>query len=103
MLVIADGAACHGDTAPGRRDDRAAAFDDRIIRALADGDPTALAAACADVELSAALLAGVDPLLVLARCTAGRPPGEARLLYSGAPMGVGYFVGYWRWAAGEPA
>ncbi len=103
LLVIADGAACHGDTAPGRRDDRAAPFDDMIVRALADGDPGALAVACADRELSAALLAGVDPLQVLAQVTAGCPPSDARVLYSGAPMGVGYVVASWRWTAGEPA
>ncbi|MGS0686986.1 hypothetical protein ACVBEQ_17900 [Nakamurella sp. GG22] len=103
LLVIADGAACHGDEAPGRRDDRAATFDDLIVRALADGDPAALATACADSELNAALLACVDPLRVLAQVTDGRPPSHARVLYSGAPMGVGYVVSCWRWTTGDSA
>lgn len=103
LLVIADGAACHGDAAPGRRDDRAGPFDARIVLALEAGDPAALTVACADPALSIALLAGVDPLRVLAGVTAGRPPDEAQVLYSGAPMGVGYVVGSWCWTVGEPA
>ena len=42
LLVIADGAATHGDHAPGRRDDRAAPFDDGLAAALAGGDPAGL-------------------------------------------------------------
>lgn len=97
LLVIADGAACHGDDAPGRRDDRSAAFDAALTAALTIGDPDALGRACADRELAAELLAIVDPLAVLAQLTAASPPDAAELLYSGAPMGVGYLVASWRW------
>ena len=97
VLVIADGAACHGDDAPGKRDDRAGAFDAAVADALAAGSPTQLAAACADRPLAQELLAAVDPLAVLARLTAADPPDEAELLYSGAPFGVGYWVASWRW------
>ena len=97
IVVIADGAACHGDDAPGRRDDRATAFDAALAAALTMGDPDALGRACADRELAADLLAIVDPLAVLARLTAATPPDAAELLYSGAPMGVGYLVASWRW------
>ncbi len=100
LLVIADGSACHGDDAPGRRDDRARTFDARLADALAAGDPDALRVAAADPDLARALLAAVDPLTVLALLAAGRPPATAELLYSDAPLGVGYLVASWRWAQG---
>jgi hypothetical protein len=98
VLVIADGSACHGDAAPGRRDDRAGPFDLALARALASGDPAALQIATTDRALAAELLASVEPLAVLALLTAGRPPDDAELLYSAAPLGVGYLVASWRWA-----
>jgi hypothetical protein len=98
VLVIADGSACHGDAAPGRQDDRAEPFDMAVARALASGDPAALRVATADRALAGELLASVDPLAVLALLTAARPPDGAELLYSAAPLGVGYFVACWRWA-----
>ncbi|MET0863433.1 MAG: hypothetical protein ABWZ98_03780 [Nakamurella sp.] len=97
LLVIADGSACHGDNAPGRRDDRAAGFDADISAALAAGSPSRLAAACADRALAGELLATVDPLAVLALLTAARPPEAAELSYRGAPFGVGYWVASWQW------
>ena len=100
LLVIADGSACHGDDAPGRRDDRARTFDGALAEALAAGDPDALRVAAADHDLARALLAQVDPLTVLALLAAGRPPATAELLYSDAPLGVGYLVASWRWAHG---
>lgn len=98
VLVIADGAACHGDNAPGRRDDRSNAFDDAVARALASGDPVSLGAACRDPDLPAdAVMSSVNPLAVLADLTRSAPPDAADLLYSGAPFGVGYFVASWGW------
>ena len=97
VLVVADGSACHGDAAPGRRDDRAAAFDEELAKALESGDPVALARACADAMLARELLAGIGPLAVFAQLTGGRPATSAALLYSAAPLGVGYFVASWRW------
>jgi hypothetical protein len=97
VLVIADGAATHGDHAPGRRDDRAGPFDDALAAALAGGDPTALGRACADRDLAGALLAVVEPLRVLARLTVGAPPTAADLLFRGSPYGTGYLVASWRW------
>ena len=97
LLVIAGGSACHGDGAPGRRDDRAAAFDRALADALADGVPDRLARACADRELAENLMADVIPLRVLASLTEQRPPASADLLYSGAPFGVGYLVARWQW------
>jgi len=97
LLVIADGSACHGDDAPGKRDDRAAGFDAALAGALAAGDPVALLSACADRELAAQLLSTVDPLALLALLTARRPPAVADLQYAGAPLGVGYLVASWLW------
>jgi hypothetical protein len=98
LLVIADGSACHGDAAPGRRDDRADAFDLALARALAAGDPGALRAATTDRALAGELLASVDPLALLALLTAERPPDGAELLYGAAPLGVGYLIASWGWA-----
>jgi hypothetical protein len=97
VLVISDGAAAHGDDAPGRRDDRSLPFDDMLADALATGDPGRLRVACADLDLARSLLAVVEPLLVLAELTAADPPSVADLRYRGAPYGVGYFVAVWRW------
>jgi hypothetical protein len=98
LLVIADGAATHGDHAPGRRDDRAGPFDDAVAAALADGDPRALGRACADRDLAGALRAATSPLGVLARLTEDHPPADAELLLRCSPYGVGYLVASWRWA-----
>lgn len=99
LLVIADGAATHGDHAPGRRDDRAAPFDDAIAAALAGGAPAALTLACADADLVAVLRAGVLPLQVLAELVRADPPRSSEVLYRGSPYGVGYLVAAWRWPA----
>lgn len=97
LLVIADGAATHGDDAPGRRDDRAGPFDDAIGEALAAGDPKALGLACVDRDLASRLMAVIEPLRMLARLTGDDPPTAAELLYRDHPFGVGYFVASWRW------
>lgn len=99
LLVIADGAATHGDAAPGRRDDRAGPFDDRLAAALAAGDPDGVGRSCADRDLASALLAVVEPLRVLARLTEDDPPTAAELLFRGSPYGIGYLVASWRWTS----
>ncbi len=98
VLVMADGAACHGDAAPGRRSDAADPFDRAVADALAAGDPAALRSACSDQRSATELLATVEPLAALAALVAGRPPSRSRLLYSAAPFGVGYLVGLWLWS-----
>jgi hypothetical protein len=97
LLVIADGAACHGDEAPGRQDLRSFGFDAAISAALTAGSPADLSAACADRSLACDLLASVEPLDVLARLAATGPPAAADVLFAGAPVGVGYWVANWRW------
>lgn len=99
LLVIADGAAAHGDHAPAPRDDRSAEFDDALASALGAGDPHALRSACDDHDLADRLLAVTGPLEVLAELTGPNPPSGADLLYRGAPYGVGYLVASWWWPA----
>ncbi len=98
VLVIADGAACHGDAAPGRRNVAAGPFDRAVAKALAAGDPDALATVCSGVGKARALLATVEPLAALAALTRSRAPDRARVLYAEAPFGVGYLVSQWRWS-----
>jgi hypothetical protein len=90
MLVMGDGSARRSPAAPGHFDERAAAFDAGIERAVRDGDLGALAA--------------VDPALALELMATGRPawqvlagampaPGlTTDVRYADAPYGVGYLV-----------
>ncbi|WP_363320429.1 hypothetical protein [Pseudonocardia sp.] len=93
LLVVGDGAATHTAKAPGHLDERAGPFDEAVARALAAADPAGLAAL--DPGLAAELwVAGRAPWQVLAGATAGASwTGE--LLYSAAPLGVGYHVAVW--------
>ena len=93
LLVMGDGSACRTLKAPGYLDERAAAFDAEVARALASADSAALAAL--DEELAHELkAAGRAPLQVLAG--AGEGAGlKGELRYDEAPYGVGYFVARW--------
>ncbi|MFD7609793.1 class III extradiol dioxygenase subunit B-like domain-containing protein [Streptomyces sp. NPDC059828] len=93
LLIMGDGSACRTLKAPGYLDERAAAFDAAAARALGAADSAALMAIDASLagELKAA---GRAPWQVLAGAAEGtRTAG--RLLYEGAPYGVGYFVAAW--------
>ena len=93
LLVMADGSARRGVTAPGWLDERAESFDAAIATALADGDADALASL--DVHLGDELLAaGPRALVVLGELTKGAEI-TARLRWDGAPFGVGYWVADW--------
>lgn len=101
LLVLADGAAAHGPSAPGRADARSEELDAVLGRALADGNPDALAAATApgaDPD-PVGLLARVATLRALAAWTAAHPPERSALLVNQAPFGVGYLVARWGWKA----
>lgn len=93
MLVMGDGAACHGEKSPGYADPRAEPFDASVARAFADGDPGALRDL--DPDLGAGLLAcGRAPWQVAAGAAeGGRWRGD--LLYHAAPYGVGYLIASW--------
>ncbi|URN17197.1 MULTISPECIES: class III extradiol dioxygenase subunit B-like domain-containing protein [Streptomyces] len=93
LLVMGDGSACRTVRAPGYLDERAAGFDERAARALGAADTAALEALDASLaeELKAA---GRAPWQVLAGAAHTASP-EGRLLYEGAPYGVGYLVAAW--------
>lgn len=99
LLVIADGAASHGPSAPGAEDPHAAEFDAELCGHLAAGDPAALAAFCHDRRDQAAVLRceTLPGFVALAGLSAARPPVAAAIDYYGAPFGVGYIVARWQW------
>lgn len=96
VLVIADGAATLTLKAPGYLDERAAAVQSALDRALAAGDTAGLLAL--DPELCAELmLSGRAAYQVLAGLFAADPQAPSvETLYSDAPFGVGYQVSVWR-------
>jgi len=98
LLAMGDGSAHRSLQAPGYLDERAAGFDAAVARALADGDPAALAAVAADPVGAELLAAGRAPWRAAAATVvhewAGSPV-TARLLADEAPYGVGYLVALW--------
>lgn len=100
LLVLADGARCHGDDAPAARDARADNFERRLAGALATGDPEVLGRwVAAERELgdelgaTAAVLLGVPAALL---ASAAPEPFRADGRYLCAPFGVGYHLASWR-------
>jgi hypothetical protein len=93
LLVVGDGAAMHGEKAPGYRDERAGPFDTAVAAALRDADPAALAALDPDLALQL-WVSGRAPWQVLAGATRGRP-WRGELLHSSMPFGVAYHVAVW--------
>lgn len=95
LLVMGDGSACRGVSAPGYDDPRAEAFDAAVAAALRDVDTKALLDL--DPTLAAELrCAGRAPWQVLAGVVArdGRA-WRGMLHYEAAPYGVAYFVASW--------
>ena len=93
LILVADGATCHGPKAPRAEDARAQGYDDETCEALASGQPGRLAQI--DQGLGDTLGATgprVWPVLVAA---AGADMiGE--VVWAGAPYGVGWAVASWR-------
>lgn len=99
LILVADGAACHGLKAPRAEDARAQAYDDGVGEALASGLPGRLA--LLDAELGDALGAtGPQVWPLLLGDTSGDGTGEGpwvgTVVWSGAPYGVGWAVAGWR-------
>ncbi len=93
VLAVGDGSARRSIKAPGHLDDSAGPFDADVARALATGDPDALAAL--DPGTGSRLLAGGVPTWrAVGSALAGRTV-TARLHYDEAPFGVGYLVADW--------
>jgi hypothetical protein len=93
MILVADGAACHGPKAPRAQDMRAQVYDDAVCAALASGQPSRLDQVDADLgdELGATG-SQVWPVLV----AAAGADGIGEVLWAGAPYGVGWVVASWR-------
>jgi hypothetical protein len=93
LVVMADLSACRTERAPGAFRPEAADFDARVADAFRDGDPQRLLA-LDPAQAADLLVAGRVPLQVLAGTFAPDPaPGvRGRVLYEGAPYGVGYLV-----------
>ncbi|WP_317496184.1 hypothetical protein [Haloechinothrix sp. LS1_15] len=102
LLVVGDGATCHGSRAPGGHDPRARGFDDRIAGALRSVDVATLLA-IDQAEAAELGVTGRVPWQVAAGLagpgrddTAGATgTWRGTLLYSDAPFGVGYHVATW--------
>lgn len=96
VLVLADGAICHGPAAPAARDDRAPHFELSLHEALAVSDAAALGRwSAANSDLGDELGATAPrALTVLAALTSGQRRA-ATADYFGAPFGVGYHVATW--------
>ena len=94
LLLLADGAACHGPKAPRAEDSRAGAYEDAVNAALAAGDPAALRAL--DPDLGAELSATGPLLWPLLTAAAAGQAWTGEVLHHGAPYGVGWTVALWR-------
>lgn len=99
LLVMADGAACHGEHAPGAPDPRSEGFDADLVTALRSGDPATLAATCRSLGPTSGPLRAesLPALAAMAALTADNGPARAELLHYSAPFGVGYPVAVWQW------
>ena len=93
VLVLGDGSARRSPAAPGYLHPDAEAYDERVAGAIGAADAAALLAL--DPADDARLLVnGRAAWQAVAR--AEGPPWVGELAWSGAPYGVGYFVGAWR-------
>ena len=91
LLVIGDGSARRGPRAPGHFDERAAAFDAEVERAVRAGDPGALLDL--DPGLARDLMATGRPAWqVLAGALEGSTGLSVEVQYAGDPFGVAYLV-----------
>jgi hypothetical protein len=93
VLAMGDGSARRSVKAPGHLDEAAGPFDATVAKALAAGDPDALAA-LDPVEGERLMAAGVPTWRAVGTALAGRGI-TARLHYDDAPFGVGCLVADW--------
>ena len=90
VLVMANGTARRSEQSPGGADERAVEHDDLVEKALAGCDGAALR--CLDADLRAALLASGTRALGELGALLEHGARTGRLLYSGDPFGVQYWV-----------
>jgi hypothetical protein len=104
LLVLGDGSRCHGPRAPGREDDRAPGFDERVRDALGAADPAALL----DLDPGLARELGADGRAVwqvlAGLATASGANWRCASHELMVPFGVGYHVAVWeagRWTRSD--
>jgi hypothetical protein len=94
LLIVGDGSARRGPSAPGHFDERARPFDAEVAHAISGGDMAALAAL--DPALARELMATGRPAWqVLAGALGIGPesgPPSTEILYADDPFGVAYLV-----------
>ncbi len=94
LLVVGDGSACRSAKAPGSFDERAFGIDTTILAALASADTATLLGL--DVGLCDELLvSGAAALRLAASMMTERTDLVGRVLWSGDPWGVQYWVARW--------
>ena len=95
LLLMGDGSARRGSTAPGYVDERAFPWDDAVAVALAGGDADSLAGL--DVPLAEELMVHGSASFRLLGAVGLRcgPPSRSALPYRGDPFGVTYFTALW--------
>jgi len=98
VLAIGDGSAKRSHQAPGYFDERAAAFDAEVVRALSSADLEWFATH-PDAGLAAELWCTGGPAWQALAGAATQAPAGAGIVgdigYDAAPYGVGYVVGTW--------
>lgn len=94
LLVMGDGSARRAEHSPGYLDDGAAPFDDRVARALAEGDADALADL--DPAVAKRVLCAGTPAWSVAGDLLGEATWDAKVTHECAPYGVAYVVASWR-------
>ena len=101
FLAMANGAAAHSEHAPGGDDPRSRGFDADLVTAMSSGDPAQLADTCrVRAGLAAELHDETLPALAaLAELARGSGAATAEMLHYSAPLGIGYLVATWQWAA----
>jgi hypothetical protein len=96
VLLLGDGSTRRGPTAPGYLDERAFALDDLVAEALAAGDARTLR----DLDRATAedlMVLGSSTFRLLGALGIHRGSAvDASLTYRDDPLGVSYFVAYWR-------
>jgi hypothetical protein len=95
LLVLGDGSARRGETAPGYVDERAFPFDDALAKALADADAEALRDLDTDLAADLMVLGRRSFRLLGAVALAHGGSVDATLSYRDDPFGVTYLVASW--------
>ena len=94
LILVADGALCHGPKAPRAEDPRAETYDDEVCAVLASGQLSRLTQI--DAGLGDELGASGPQVWPVLLTAAAASDGIGEVLWYGAPYGVGWAVAEWR-------